>query len=114
MVAVLDDLTIAAHDPAGGLHAAVDVVLAGDPSDWSDTRLAAELVGLRGAIDRLEAQSARLVWAAHQRGIGAADGSPSTAAWLRRRTGMRDGDARALVEAGEAGVLDSLCVMSRR
>ena len=102
MVAVLDDLTIAAHDPAGGFHAAVDVVLAGDPSDWSDTRLAAELVGLRGAIDRLEAHYARLVWAAHQRGIGAADGSPSTAAWLRRRTGMRDGDARALVEAGEA------------
>ena len=101
MTAVLDDLTVNPHDPTG-LGAAVSAVLSGDPADWTDTALAAEIVGLRAAIDRLEAHSARLVWAAHQRGIGAADGSPSTAAWLRRHTGMRDGDARAMVEAGEA------------
>ena len=101
MTAVLDELTVHPHDPTG-LGAAVDAVLSGDPADWSDTGLAEEIVGLRAAIDRLEAHSARLVWAAHQRGIGAADGSPSTAAWLRRHTGMRDGDARAMVEAGEA------------
>lgn len=73
-----------------------------DPSAWSDAGLAAELVRVRAQIDRLEAEFARLTWAAHQRGIGAADGSPSTAAWLRRCTGMREGDARAAIEAGAA------------
>ena len=84
------------------MHASVDAVLSGDPSDWTDTGLTAELIGVRAAVDRLEAHFARVTWAAHQRGIGAADGSPSTAAWLRRRTGMREGDARAAIEAGQA------------
>ena len=101
MVAVLDDRPVDLHDPAG-FQASVDGVLAGDPSDCTDTALAGGLVGLRAGIDRLEAQFARLTWAAHQRGIGTADGSPSTAAWLRRRTGMREGDARTAIEAGEA------------
>ena len=101
MVAVLDDRPVDLHDPAG-LRAAVDVVLAGDPSEFSDVALAGELIGLRAGIDRVEAHFARLTWAAHQRGIGATDGSPSTAAWLRRRTGMREGDARTAIEAGQA------------
>ena len=101
MTAVLDDLIVEPHDPTG-LHASVDAVLSGDPSDWTDTGLTAELIGVRAAVDRLEAHVARVTWAAHQRGIGAADGSPSTAAWLRRRTGMREGDARAAIEAGQA------------
>ena len=67
MTAVLDELTVNPHDPSG-LHAAVDCVLAGDPSDWTDTALGAEIVGLRGSIDRLEAHFARVTWAAHQRG----------------------------------------------
>ncbi|MBK5289013.1 MAG: DUF222 domain-containing protein [Acidimicrobiia bacterium] len=102
MAAVLDDLTIDFFDP-DGLSAAADALLDADPTEWSDAVLAAEIVRRRSAIDRLEAQFAQLTWAAHQRGIGAADGSPSTAAWLRRRTGMREGDARAAIEAGEAG-----------
>ena len=101
MTAVLDELSVNPHDPTG-LHAAVSTVLAADPAELSDPALAGEIIGVRAAIDRLEAHSARLVWAAHQRGLGAADGSPSTAAWLRRHTGMREGDARAMVEAGEA------------
>ena len=101
MTAVLDELTVNPHDPTG-LGAAVDCVLAGDPADWNDTALASEIIGLRGSIDRLEAHFARVTWAAHQRGIGAADGSASTAGWLRRHTGMRDGDARAMVEADAA------------
>ncbi len=104
MTAVLDDLANdVAADPFApdALSAAVDAVLAGDPAEWSDTALASEMVRLRGAMDRLEAQFARFTWAAHQRGIGAADGSPSTAAWLRRHTGMREGEARAAIEAGE-------------
>lgn len=100
MAAVLGDRSA---NPRASLHDVVDGILASDPAEWSDAGLADEIVSLRAAIDRLEAQFARLTWAAHQRGIGAADGSPSTAAWLRRRTGMREGDARAAIEAGEAG-----------
>src|SRR4051812_28567758 len=48
----------------------------------------------------MEARFAELAWAGHQRGIGAADGSPSTEAWLRRHTGMREGDAKGAIEAG--------------
>ena len=65
-----------------------------DPAALSDPALADELIRRRAEIDRLEAEFAHLAWAGHQRGIGAVDGSPSTAAWLRRHTGMRDGDAR--------------------
>ncbi len=72
-----------------------------DPATLGDAGLADEIVELRGQMDRVDAQFARLVLAGHRRGIGAADGSPSTAAWLRRHTGMREGDARAAIEAGE-------------
>ena len=56
-------------------------------------------------IDRLEAEFAQLAWAGHQRGIGAVDGSVSTQAWLRHRTGMREGEARATIEAGRVSEL---------
>jgi hypothetical protein len=72
-----------------------------DPESMSDTELADELIALRGEIDRMEARFARLAAAGHRRGIGAADGSPSTQAWLRRHTGMRDGDARTAIDAGQ-------------
>jgi hypothetical protein len=52
-------------------------------------------------MDRQEADFARLAWAAHTRGIGSVDGAASTAAWLRHRAGMREGDARAAIECGE-------------
>ena len=91
MSAVLVDPLVS---PPAPLHAP-------DPSDLGDVALSDEIVSLRAEIDRLEAQFARLVFAGHQRGIGSVDGSPSTAAWLRRRTGMREGDARAAIEAGE-------------
>jgi GNAT superfamily N-acetyltransferase len=72
-----------------------------DPETMTDVALAAELVALRREIDRLDAEFARLAWAGHQRGIGSVDGSPSTQAWLRRDTGMREGDARAAITASE-------------
>jgi hypothetical protein len=71
----------------------------------SDTQIAEELIRRRAEIDRLEAEFAQLVWVGHRRGIGAADGSPSTQAWLRRHTGMRDGEARASIETGEVSEL---------
>jgi hypothetical protein len=77
----------------------------GDPDAWSDADLRDELVGLRAEIDRLEARFAELAWAGHQRGIGTIDGSASTPAWLRRHTGMREGDARTAIETGAVGAL---------
>ena len=91
MVAVLE---------RSSLRVAVDQTVAVDPASLSDVETADALVELSGEIDRLEAQRAALAWSAHQRGIGAADGSPSTQAWLRCHTGMREGDARASIEAG--------------
>ena len=88
-------------DPLILLRAAVNASVIPDPADQPDAALSDEIVSLRAEIDRLEAQFARLVFAGHQRGIGNVDGSPSTAAWLRRRTRMREGDARAAIEAGE-------------
>jgi hypothetical protein len=77
----------------------------GDPETMSDLEIADELVALRREIDRTEARFARLAWAGHRRGIGTVDGSPSTQAWLRRHTGMREGDARAAIETGAVSEL---------
>ena len=84
------------------LHHAVDAVVETDPASLADATLADEIVVLRAEMDRLEAQFSRLAWAGHQRGVGTVDGSASTAAWLRRHTGMREGDARAALDAGAA------------
>jgi hypothetical protein len=71
-----------------------------DPGSMNDAQIADELIRRRAEIDRLEAEFAQLAWSGHQRGIGSADGSPSTQAWLRRHTGMREGDAKAAIDAG--------------
>src|SRR4051812_3569017 len=76
-----------------------------DPAAMADHEIADELVALRREIDRKEARFARLAYAGHRRGIGAADGSPSTQAWLRRHTGMREGDAKAAIETGSVSEL---------
>src|SRR4051794_14717784 len=56
-------------------------------------------------MDRQEAAFARWARAAHTRGVGALDGAASTAAWLRTQARMREGDARAAIEAGEVSEL---------
>jgi hypothetical protein len=56
-------------------------------------------------MDRQEAAFARAVRAAHTQGVGASDGAASTAAWLRSRARMREGDARAAIEAGAVSEL---------
>src|SRR4051812_22598060 len=76
-----------------------------DPSELSDVALAAELLALRARIDRLEGRFAQLAVAANQRGIGTVDGAQSTASLLRRQAGMREGDAKAAIEAGETSEL---------
>jgi hypothetical protein len=87
------------------LDGVVDVLVAVDPAAVSEFELADALVALRRALDRQEAVFARLAHAGHVRGVGAVDGAASTAAWLRHRTGMREGDAKAAIECGEVSEL---------
>lgn len=78
----------------------VDRLVGTDAAELSDAALASEVLALRAQMDRLEALFAYRVDAAHRRGIGARDGAASTAAWLRWQAGMREGEARAAIEAG--------------
>jgi hypothetical protein len=91
--------------PITQLHAAVDAVVAVDPAEMSDAALAAWLLATRAEMDRQDAAFARAARAAHTRGVGGSDGAASTAAWLRSQARMRQGDARAAIEAGEVGEL---------
>jgi hypothetical protein len=87
------------------LRAAVDDVVALDPDGFDDDELADDMLALRREMDRQDAAFARRAQAGHRRGIGSRDGSASTAAWLRSRAGMREGDAKAAIEAGAVAEL---------
>jgi hypothetical protein len=87
-------------DPVVQLRAAVDALVTEDPSTMSDAALAARVLACHREMDRLDAVFARTVRAAHTQGVGASDGAASTAAWLRHQGRMREGDARAAIEAG--------------
>ena len=91
--------------PTAQLRAAVDAVVAVDPAEMSDAALAAWLLATRAEMDRQDAAFARAARAAHTRGVGALDGAASTAAWLRSRARMREGDARAAIKAGDVSEL---------
>jgi hypothetical protein len=84
------------------LEAAVDERVAVDPAALDDATIREELIRLRRQIDRLEAGFARLAHEGELRSVGAVDGAPSTAAWLRQRAEMREGDATAAIQAGAA------------
>ncbi len=86
----------------GTLHTAVDAVIAVDPASLTDQEIRDELIGAQAAVDRVLGHLARVAHLGHQRGVGAADGSSSTMAWLRHHTGMRHGEARGAIEAGDA------------
>jgi hypothetical protein len=72
-----------------------------DPDELADPALADFVVAAIRAHGQLDGVIARGAHAANRRGVGAHDGATSTAAWLRWRTGMREGEARAAIEAGE-------------
>jgi hypothetical protein len=91
--------------PITQLRGAVDAVVAVDPAEMPDAALASGLLAMRQEMDRQEAAFARWARAAHTRGVGALDGAVSTAAWLRTQARMREGDARAAIEAGEVSEL---------
>jgi hypothetical protein len=87
------------------LRDAVDALVSVDPSSLSDAELGSLVLELRREMDRQEAVFAQAVRAAHTQGVGASDGAASTAAWLRHRAHMREGDARAAIEAGAVSEL---------
>ena len=84
-------------DRLGGV---VDELVSLDASELSDLAVADSLIALRTEMDRLEAAFAGLAQAGHVRGVGKVDGAASTAAWLRHRAGMREGDAKAAIQCG--------------
>jgi hypothetical protein len=83
------------------LDEAIDAWTEPDPYSLSEPAVADGLVTLIRAHNRIEAEIARWAHAANKVGVGSADGATSTAAWLRWKTGMREGEARAAIEAGE-------------
>ncbi len=104
--ALADAVTTPANPDALELLAvAVDALAASDPSTFGDFALADALVALRRLMDREDAVFARWASAGHVRGVGQVDGAASTAAWLRHRAGMREGDAKAAIECGEVSEL---------
>ena len=82
------------------LGSVVDELVSLDAGELPDLALAGGLLAVRAEMDRLEAVFAGLAHAGHVRGVGSVDGAASTAAWLRHRAGMREGDAKAAIQCG--------------
>jgi hypothetical protein len=87
---------------ASQLRSCIDDLAQLDPGTLDEDVLRSELIGLRREIDRLEAVFARMAHTGDEKQIGAVDGAPSTAAWLRTRAEMREGDAKSAIAAGAA------------
>jgi hypothetical protein len=83
----------------------VDELAGLDPSELSDPAIVSTRLALRAQMDRLDGVFALLAVSAHRRGVGGMDGAATTAAWLRAKAGMREGDAKAAIAAGEVSVL---------
>lgn len=79
------------------LMSVIDEYAGADLDTCSDAALAADLADLRIAVDRLEAEWLRRLARFDARGGAAADGSVSTAAWLRRTCRLAPGAARERV-----------------
>ncbi len=92
-----------AVSPLDGLRAGVDAMMSVDPSELLDSELAATILRFRQQLDRQDAVFADLVAAGHRRGVGREDGYESTPSWLLARSGMRPGEVRGAIDAGELG-----------
>src|SRR5450759_5164274 len=78
---------------AGCLDPMLDRLLAVEVAGLPDTALAADLVGLRVAVSRLEAEFARRLVVFDRRGAAGVTGAVSTAAWLRGACRLSAGEA---------------------
>ena len=87
-------------DPLCALRAAVRLVATVDLTELSDAAIAAEVVGLRRSMDRLDGVFAQWSLGAQGRGVGLADGHASMAAWLGWKTGIRRSAMNAVLRVG--------------
>src|SRR5664280_1460916 len=78
---------------AGCLDPMLDRLLAVEVAGLPDSALAADLVGLRVAVSRLEAEFARRLVVFDRRGAAGVTGAVSTAAWLRQACRLSAGEA---------------------
>src|SRR5450759_671747 len=78
---------------AGGLDPMLDRLLAVEVAGLPDEALAADLVGLRVAVSRLESEFARRLVVFDRRGAAGVTGAVSTAAWLRGACRLSAGEA---------------------
>src|SRR5674536_226693 len=78
---------------AGCLDLMLDWLLAVEVAGLPDSALAADLVGLRVAVARLESELARRLVVFDRRGAAGVTGAVSTAAWLRGACRLPAGEA---------------------
>src|SRR5664280_619158 len=78
---------------AGCLDPMLDRLLAVKVAGLPDSALAADLVGLRVAVSRLESEFARRLVVFDRRGAAGVTGAVSTAAWLRQACRLSAGEA---------------------
>jgi hypothetical protein len=78
---------------AGCLDPMLDRLLAVEVAGLPDEALAADLVGLRVAVSRLEAEFARRLVVFDRRGAAGVTGAVSTAAWLHGACRLSPGEA---------------------
>ena len=78
---------------AGCLDPMLDRLLAVEVAGLPDSALAADLVGLRVAVSRLESEFARRLVVFDRRGAAGVTGAVSTAAWLRGACRLPPGEA---------------------
>src|SRR5664280_3926687 len=78
---------------AGCLDPMLDRLLAVEVAGLPDEALAADLVGLRVAVARLESELARRLVVFDRRGAAGVTGAVSTAAWLRGACRLSAGEA---------------------
>ena len=78
---------------AGCLGPMLDRLLAVEVAGLPDSALAADLVGLRVAVSRLESEFARRLVVFDRRGAAGVTGAVSTAAWLRGACRLSAGEA---------------------
>src|SRR5674536_166967 len=94
---------------AGCLDPMLDRLVAVEVAGLPDSALAADLVGLRVAVSRLESEFARRLVVFDRRGAAGVTGAVSTAAWLRQACRLSAGEASERVRTARV-LADDLAV----
>lgn len=89
-------------DPVDALELDADALTGLDPVSLGDAALREVTLRVRRVMDRLDGVFARLAAVSNGRGVGADQANGTTAGWLAREAGMRIGDVRGAIEAGQA------------